>query len=96
MGLGYQIEVNRRFGGEDKHHTEWEFSTRAGPVVERVRQLRALPDPRLVAFYDYFEDGGGTGFCVVEGVEPSFVWALADWLVRLDDAVVPPPLQGVR
>ncbi|MDB4278236.1 hypothetical protein N9917_01400 [Deltaproteobacteria bacterium] len=73
MGVGYQVEINRRYGGHGGHDTEWEFSTRAD--TGRVKKLQALNHTLLVAFHFYQEGGGSDGFCVLRG-DPSNQWML--------------------
>jgi hypothetical protein len=71
MGLGYNCEVNRRYGGHGGHSTEWEFSAKAS--TDRIRALEALEHPQLVAFHFYYETNGTDGFCVLQDTREDLV-----------------------
>jgi len=81
MGLGYQVEVNRRYGGHDGV-TEWEIRTRTAVPPNRVEKLQELNHPLLCAFhFNQAENSGGSnGFCVREGASWDFVGLLCAYL----------------
>jgi hypothetical protein len=64
MGLGYQVDANRRNGGHGGYPTGWEFSTRA--VSGRVKTLQGLELEKLVSFHFYLDTGGSEGFCILQ------------------------------
>ncbi len=82
MGLGYQVEVNRRFGCHGGFSTEWEFETRA--CSDRVEALQALGHPLMVEF-----GADGASFCVLREDEhpgaKSLVRLLFDYMTCWPD-----------
>lgn len=78
MGLGYQAEINTRFGGHGGHDTEFEITTRSN--TSRVKNLECLGLPELVAFHYYDESGGTDGFCVLQGGNADLAYACVRYL----------------
>lgn len=75
MGLGYQAEINTRFGSHGGHDTEFEITTRSN--TSRVKNLECLGLPELV---DFHYSDQSDGFCVLQGDNADLAYACVRYL----------------